>query len=155
MSQAIRHQFLIFSGSPKGGLPSDSTAFKTAQGFECSEMWSVKGLIHKTVQISAAAADLLANPIIIEGTISENATDKANWFAVSPTITASGLYTLLIDGATIFYEPELSYIRISATQSDFPGVGFPIPRSLLAVFAGLWVSGRERWCERIKDEYSV
>ena len=144
MSQAIRHQFLIFAGAPLGGVAPITTPYTTAAGLLSSEAVVCNGLERKTVEITATAAEIAANPIIIEGTISEDAPDKAAWFPVTAAIAAPGIFTILI-AAPIFYEPELSRIRI--TQAPNTNA---LPPSLRAVFQGFW-HGDGLWCERVKN----
>jgi hypothetical protein len=150
VSQAHREKIQWFSGSQTGGKPSAlRSLFRTADGRECSEFVSAKGLLQKTVQIGGDATDLAANPIVLEASITENANDKPNWFAVSGAITAPGLYTIVI-AAPVYYEPELTHLRVAAVPN---GTG-TLPRSGSATFAAFW-NGDEPWCERVQDKFSV
>lgn len=145
MSQAIRHQFLIFAGAPLGGVAPVTTPYVTAAGLLSSEAVVCTGLSRKTIEITAGAADIAANPIIIEGTISEDAPDKAAWFPVTAAIAAPGLFTLVL-AAPIFYEPELSRLRIAPAVAQ----NNALPASLRAVLQAFW-HGDEPWCNRVKN----
>lgn len=145
MSQAIRHQFLIFSGAPLGGVAPITTPYTTAAGLLSSEAVVCTGLSRKTFEVTADPADIAANPIVIEGTISEDAPDKAAWFPVTAAINAPGLFTLIL-AAPFFYEAELSRVRIAPSSAQHN----VLPATLRVVMQAFW-HGDEPWCERVKN----
>lgn len=154
MSQAIRFAFTFFSGSQTGGTgPTQNLValFSSATGAECSDMVFCTGLTNKAIEIGGNANDLNANHVVIEGTISEYALDKSNWFPVSPVITAPGIFTLIVAAAAnIFYEPELTHLRIRAINEQVPpGV---LPQSINAAFGGFW-QGDGLWTDRLKYRF--
>ena len=148
--QAVRGSFLFFQGSAPGGTMPTEPIFRTPTNVPCSSMVACAGLVRKTIEIRGTAADLAANPVIIEGTVSEGANDKAFWFALTGNINAPGLFTIEIGAGAaqaLFYEPELTWLRIRAlTGEQVPGAFPPsIGATLAAVYEGY------RWDQRFKQ----
>lgn len=151
-SQAIRGSFLFFAGSARGGTAPLIAPYKDVAGNASSSILGCAGLKRKTVEIRGVATELAANPVVIEGTISETSPDKANWFPLVANIVAPGIYTIEIGaGASqpCFYEPELTFLRIRALAS---GGNIPVPgtfpNSIGATMAGVWEG--DSWERRIK-----
>lgn len=150
MSQIIRAPFVFFSGSQVGGTGPTGTntpMYTTATGQPSSDIVFCAGLSRKTFEVGGAAADLAANPILIEGTISEGANDKVNWFAVTGAINVPGLFTIAVGAAPLFYEPELTHLRIRPS-----GQAVQLPNSIQVTFQGFW-HGDEQWIGRIKGKF--
>lgn len=152
MSQAIRGIFLFFQGSSQGGTLPDPPipVFTTQDRIPCSSMIGCAGLSRKTVEIAGNAADFGAG-VIIEGTVSETANDKANWFPLTNAITNPGLFTIEIGAAApsaLFYEPEITFIRIRAITAE---LGAIMPKSISATMAAFW-DGECSWDKRLKSD---
>lgn len=115
----------------------------------------VDGLIQKTIEIRALAAQLGSNPIIVQGSITcvsnTEATNQANgWFNIL-TVSQAGLHKIVLPDPTAgsSSEPSINALRLLATEAPQQGPTI-FPPSLIASFSGLWLgSGDEAiWMSR-------
>lgn len=124
-------------------------------GVESSQAIWVPGLLHKTIQIIADYNEILTNPVRVQVNILGSSEKGIDWVTLPDPIISPGIYKILgpsINKPPIYMEPEVTLLRLIGSF-DQEGSVIPLPRSLNAVVAALWL-GEGKWTMRCTANYS-
>lgn len=125
-------------------------------GVEATAPIWIPGLIHKTIQIYADAQEINSHPVRVQINIRGSDAEQDDWVTLDGPIRAPGIYKIVvptINTIPTYFEPEATLLRLIGYYNEDSQQVVPLPVSLNAVLAALWM-GEGPWTMRCTANYS-